>query len=86
MQIIIQDQGDRCAIVATSIASNTLFPLTITAAALRDGLRAILASAATKELAVGPASLVRTADGIDVTTSAGRFAIPYPHAFPLVLA
>lgn len=85
MQIIIQDQGDRCAIVATSISSNTLFPLTITATALRDGLRAILASAATKELAVGPASLVRTAEGIDVTSSAGRFAIPYAHAFPLVL-
>ncbi|OJY27944.1 MAG: hypothetical protein BGP11_11010 [Rhodobacterales bacterium 65-51] len=43
MQIIIQDQGDRCVIVATSVSSNTLFPLTITAAALRDGLRAILA-------------------------------------------
>lgn len=86
MQIIIQDQGDRCAIVATSVSSNTLFPLTITATALRDGLRAILASPATKELAVGPTSLVRTAEGIDVTSSAGRFAIPYQHAFPLVLA
>ena len=86
MQVIIQDQGDRCAIVATSISSNTVFPLTITAAALRDGLRAILASPATKELAVGPTALVRTEDGIDVTTSAGRFAIPYQHAFPLVLA
>lgn len=89
MQIIIQDQGDRCAVLATSVSSNTLFPLfplTITAAALRDGLRAILASPATKELAVGPASLVRTAEGIDVTSSAGRFAIPYQHAFPLVLA
>lgn len=86
MHIIIQDQGNRCAIVATSVSSNTLFPLTITAAALRDGLRAILASLATKELAVGPAALVRTEDGIDVTTSAGRFAIPYQHALPMVLA
>jgi hypothetical protein len=86
MQIIIQDQGDRCAIVATSVSSNTLFPLTITVAALRDGLRAILASAATKELAVGPASLVRTPDGIDLRTSTGRFAIPYQLALPLVLA
>ena len=86
MHIIIQDQGDRCAIVATSVSSNILFFLTITAAALRDGLRAILASPATKELAVGPAALVRTADGIDVTTNAGRFAIPYQHALPMVLA
>lgn len=86
MQIIIQDQGDRCAIVATSVSSNTVFPLTITAAALRDGLRAVLASPATKELAVGPAALVRTEDGIDVTTNAGRFAIPYQHALPMVLA
>ena len=86
MHIIIQDQGDRCAIVATSVSSNTLFPLTITAAALRDGLRAILASPATKELAVGPAALVRTEDGIDVTTNAERFAIPYQHALPMVLA
>lgn len=86
MQIIIQDQGDRCAILATSVSSNTLFPLKITAAALRDGLRAILASPATKELAVGPAALVRTPDGIDVTTNAGRFAIPYQHALPMVLA
>ena len=86
MQIILEDQGDRCAIIAASMSSNTVFPLTITAAALRDGLRAILASPATKELAVGPTTLVRTEDGIAVVTVAGRFAIPYTHAFPLVLA
>jgi hypothetical protein len=54
MQIIIQDQGDRCAVLATSVSSNTLFPLTITAAALRDGLRTILASPGTKDWQSAP--------------------------------
>lgn len=87
MQITIEDQGDRCAIIAASMSSNTLFPLSITSAALRDALRTILAAPLTNEhTIVQGLRLERQPDGINVVNAAGIFAIPYPLVFPLVLA
>ncbi len=86
MQIIIEEQGNCCAIIAADLATTTTFPLNITGDALRQGLRTILAAPEAKDYTIpdGP-SFVRQPDGITVVTVAGRFAIPYPHAFPLVL-
>lgn len=87
MQITIEEQGERCAIIAASIASNTLFPLSISADTLRDGLRTILAAPLTNEhTIVQGLRLVRQPEGINIVNTAGIFAIPYPLAFPLVLA
>lgn len=87
MQITIEEHGEHCAIIAATIATTTTFPLSITGDALRRGLRTILAAPEAKDYTIldGP-SLVRQPDGITVVTVAGRFAIPYTHALPMVLA
>lgn len=87
MQITIEEHGEHCAIIAANNATTTTFPLSITGDALRHGLRTILAAPEAKDYTIpdGP-SLVRQPDGITVVTVAGRFAIPYTHALPLVLA
>jgi len=88
MQVtLIEQEGNRCALLATGVSSNTLFPLTIPSFAFIDGLRALLSSPETKELNFPDClNLVRTSESIDVVTSAGKFVIPYAYVFPMVSA
>lgn len=89
MQFKLEDKGDVCVLSQKTCSSSAVFTIPTPKATLVDAILAILNDPEQKETIIAEQAVMiekQMLAGIVIHVGNGRFNIPWPYVFPLVVA